>query len=99
MDRSTRRTAWTAVAALGLTVIAGFSAAAVTLDHGASVATPAAVQYVDQYGNPVAAPGTDTTASATDQTPTPVVRDTDDDDDHGDDDHGDDDESHEEDED
>ena len=97
MHQSSTRTAVTAAAALALTVIAGFSAAAVTLDHGASVATPAAVQYVDQYGNPVAAPGTDTTASGTDQTPTPVVRDTDDD--HGDDDHGDDDESHEEDED
>ncbi len=89
MERSNRRTALTAVAALGLTVIAGFSAAAVTLDHGASVATPAAVQYVDQFGNPVAAPGTDTTATATgatvsaaDRTPTPVVRHTGDDGDH-----------------
>ena len=89
MHHSSTRTAVTAAAALALTVIAGFSAAAVTLDHGASVATPAAVQYVDQYGNPVAAPGTDTTASATgstasatDRTPTPVVRNTGDDDDH-----------------
>ncbi len=89
MHQSSTRTAVTAAAALALTVIAGFSAAAVTLDHGASVATPAAVQYVDQYGNPVAAPGSDTTASATgstasvtDRTPTPVVRNTGDDDDH-----------------
>ena len=87
MHQSSTRTAVTAAAALALTVIAGFSAAAVTLDHGASVATPAAVQYVDQVGNPVAAPGTDTTASATgstasatDRTPTPVVRNTGDDD-------------------
>lgn len=87
MHRSTARTAWTAVAALGLTVVAGLSAAAVTLDTGATAATPSAVQYVDQYGNPVAAPGTDTTASATgatasatDRTPTPVVPNTGDDD-------------------
>ncbi len=60
MHQSSARTAVTAAAALALTVIAGFSAAAVTLDHGASVAAPAAVQYVDQVGNPVAAPGTDT---------------------------------------
>ena len=78
-----RSTVFTALAALGLTVIAGLSAAAVTLDHGASVATPAAVQYVDQYGNPVAAPGTDTTATAAgstvaagDRTPAPIVRNT-----------------------
>ena len=91
MHQSSTRTAVTAAAALALTVIAGFSAAAVTLDHGASVATPAAVQYVDQYGNPVAAPGigTDTTASATgstasatDRTPAPVVRNTGGDNDH-----------------
>lgn len=98
MERSTRRTVWTAIAALGLTVIAGFSAAAVTLDQGASVADPAAVQYVDQYGNPVAAPGADTTVSAADAS-TSVVRDTDDDDDHGEDADQDDDHDHEEDED
>ncbi len=83
MRRSTASTALTAFAALGLTVIAGLSAAAVTIDHGASVASPAAVQYVDQLGNPVAAPGADTaasTASATSRTSTPVVRTADDDD-------------------
>jgi hypothetical protein len=76
-----RSTALTAFAALGLTVIAGLSAAAVTIDHGGSVASSAPVQYVDQFGNPVVAPGADTTASAagsTDRTPTSVVRDTDD---------------------
>ena len=84
-----RSTALTAFAALGLTVIAGLSAAAVTMDTGATAAGPAAVQYVDQYGNPVAAPGSDTTAtavsstaSAPDRAPTPVVRNTDDDDNH-----------------
>ena len=76
-------TAFTAFAALGLTVIAGLSAAAVTIDHGTTSATPAGVtQYVDQYGNPVAAPGSDTataagsTASTPDRNTTPVVRDT-----------------------
>ena len=84
-----RSTALTAFAALGLTVIAGLSAAAVTIDHGATSATSAtraAVQYVDQYGNPVAAPGSATanatcsSASAPDRTSTPVVRNTGDDD-------------------
>ena len=78
-----RSTALTAFAALGLTVIAGLSAAAITLDTGATAAGPAAVQYVDQFGNPVAAPGSDTTATAAgstasvpDRTVTPVVRNT-----------------------
>ena len=58
-----RNTAFTAFAALGLTVLAGVSAAAVTIDHGSTSATPAAVQYVDQYGNPVAASGPTPTAA------------------------------------
>jgi len=60
-----RTTAATAVAALGLTVVAGLSAAAVTIGQGASATPTAAVQYVDQFGNPVAAPGSSGTASAT----------------------------------
>ncbi|HEY8059387.1 MAG TPA: hypothetical protein VID94_11570 [Acidimicrobiales bacterium] len=80
-----RSTALTAFAALGLTVIAGLSAATVTIDHGATSAPPASVQYVDQNGNPVAAPGsatanaTESSASAPDRTSTPVVRNTGDD--------------------
>ena len=85
-----RSNALTAIAALGLTVIAGLSAAAVTLDHGTPSATPAAVQYVDQYGNPVAPPTAATPAASAsasvasaapaaptgDRTPAPVVRET-----------------------
>lgn len=75
-----RSTAFTAVAALGLTVIAGVSAVALTFDQGptAAPASPAAAvtQYVDQYGNPVDPPGTAaaTAAPTVTETASPAPR-------------------------
>jgi hypothetical protein len=62
-----RSTYLTAIAALGMTVIAGASAVAVTFDQGLTAgSTPAAAtQYVDQFGNPVDPPGTTSDATAT----------------------------------